>query len=130
MIFPVDEFLFELFPSKNNNLDELKDLLTKYYTVGPYLPQIEISKNTVKIVIDEDLIEEDKVYSQTLVDYSEQGNFKQVSPLAKELIKKSANVSEYHTILGQILTKEGDNEEAMNHKIKNTEIWDGFTYLL
>lgn len=114
IIFNLDSFLFELFPVEENNLDRLEDCLKRFYTEGPFEPKIEISKDFVKIHIDTTKISEDRASYQKLVEYCEMGQFSKAKPLAQELIKKSPNVSEYYRILGQILSDEGDQEEAIN----------------
>jgi tetratricopeptide (TPR) repeat protein len=112
--FKIDDFLFEIFPVKKGNLKELEDFLKRFYTEGPFEPKVEITKDFVKIEIDTKRIDEDKKSYQKLVDLCEKGEFSKAKPLAKELIDKSPNVSEYHRILGQILSDEGDQEEAIN----------------
>lgn len=112
--FKIDDFLFEIFPVKKGNLKELEDFLKRFYTEGPFEPKVEISEDFVKIEIDTKRIDEDKKSYQKLVELCEKGEFSKAKPLAKELIDKSPNVSEYHRILGQILSDEGDQEEAIN----------------
>src|SRR5690554_954124 len=114
IIFNIDDFLFEIFPVKKGKLKELEDFLKRYYTDGPFEPKVEVSDEFVKITIDTERIEEDTKSYTRLVSLCEQGEFNKAKPLAKELIKESPNVSEYHRILGQILSDEGDQEEAIN----------------
>lgn len=114
IIFKIDDFLFEFFPTEKGNLNELEDFLKRYYTEGSFEPQVEITKEFVKITIDTSRIEEDSKSYQKLVSLCEKGDFNKAKPLAQELIEKSPNVSEYHRILGQILSDEGDQEEAIN----------------
>lgn len=114
IIFKIDDFLFEIFPVKKGNLKELEDFLKRFYTEGPFEPKVEITEDFVKIEIDTKRIDEDKKSYQKLVELCDKGEFSKAKPLAKELIDKSPNVSEYHRILGQILSDEGDQEEAIN----------------
>lgn len=114
IIFKIDDFLFEIFPVEKENLNELEDFLKRYYTEGPFEPQVEITEKIVKITIDTNKIEEDSKSYQKLVSLCEKGDFNKAKPLAQELIEKSPNISEYHRILGQILSDEGDQEEAIN----------------
>ncbi|HLW15351.1 MAG TPA: tetratricopeptide repeat protein [Flavobacteriaceae bacterium] len=117
IIFPIDDFLFELFPVEKNNLEKLKDFLNKFYTEGPFEPKIEISDKLVKIQIDTQRIKEDKRAYNNLVALCERGDYEKAKPIALELIDKSPNISEYHRILGQIHSDEGDQEEAINYLI-------------
>lgn len=114
IIFHIDDFLYELFPVENNNLEQLESLLKRFYTEGPFEPKIEISENLVKIQIDTARISEDKASYQRLIELCEKGQYDKAKPLVQELISKSPTVSEYHRILGQILSDEGDQEEAIN----------------
>ncbi|TYA57357.1 tetratricopeptide repeat protein [Formosa maritima] len=114
IIFKIDDFLFEIFPVEKGNINELEDFLKRYYTEGPFVPQVEISEEFVRITIDTNKIEEDSKSYQKLVSLCEKGDFNKAKPLAQELIEKSPNISEYHRILGQILSDEGDQEEAIN----------------
>lgn len=114
IIFKIDDFLFELFPVEKNNLDQLKDFLVRFYTEGPFEPKIEIADNHVKIQIDTARIAEDKAAYQKLITLCEKGDYSIAKPLVQELIKKSPNISEYHRILGQIYSDEGEQEEAIN----------------
>lgn len=117
IIFPIDDFLFELFPVEKNNLEQLKDFLNRFYTDGPFEPKIEISDKLVKVKIDTKRIKEDKKAYQNLVVLCEKGEYDKAKPIALELIEKSPNISEYHRILGQIHSEEGDQEEAINYLI-------------
>lgn len=112
--FNIDDFLFEIFPVKKENLKELEEFLKRFYTEGPFEPKVEITEDFVKIEIDTKRINEDKKSYQKLVELCEKGEFSKAKPLAKALIDKSPGVSEYHRILGQILSDEGDQEEAIN----------------
>lgn len=115
--FKIDDFLFEIFPVKKGNLKELEKYLKRFYTEGPFEPKVEITEDFVKVEIDTKRIDEDKKSYQKLVELCEKGEFSKAKPLAKELIGKSPNVSEYHRILGQILSDEGNQEEAINSLI-------------
>lgn len=114
IIFNIDDFLFEIFPVEKGNLKELGNFLKSYYTEGPFEPKVEITENFVKIQMDTTRIEKDKKSYQRLVDLCEKGQYSRAKPLAKELIKKSPNISEYHRILGQIYSDEGNQDEAIN----------------
>jgi tetratricopeptide (TPR) repeat protein len=109
-----DSFLQVLFPADKSNAEELKNNLKEYYTVGPFEPEIEISEHQIKITVNSDKYLEDKNEYQKLVSLSEKGHYNKAIPLAEQLIKKSPNVSEYHRILGQINSEQGNQEEAIN----------------
>lgn len=114
IIFHIDDFLFELFPVEKSNLEQLEVYLRSFYTEGPFEPKIEFTDKFVKIEIDTSRIAEDSAAYQKLVNLCEQGQFGKAKPIAQKLIEKSPNVSEYHRVYGQILSEEGDQEEAIN----------------
>lgn len=110
----LDPFLYELFPTEANNIEQLKSNLKTYYTLGPFEPKIEISESEIIITVDSNKYLVDKDEYQKLISLCDSGNFNKAKPLAEQLIKKSPNVSEYHRILGQILSEQGNQEEAIN----------------
>lgn len=110
----LDPFLYELFPTEADNIEQLKSNLKSYYTLGPFEPKIEISESEIIITVDSNKYLEDKDEYQKLISLCDSGNFNKAKPLAEQLIKKSPNVSEYHRILGQILSEQGNQEEAIN----------------
>lgn len=110
----LNPFLYELFPTEANNIEQLKSYLKTYYTLGPFEPKIEISVNEIFITVDSNKYLEDKDEYQKLISLCESSNFNKAKTLAEQLIKKSPNVSEYHRILGQIQSEQGNQEEAIN----------------
>ncbi|WP_218598316.1 tetratricopeptide repeat protein [Polaribacter sp. NJDZ03] len=114
IIFQINEFLYELFPVEKNNLVQLKEYLNNFYTDGPFEPKIEVSESLITIDVDTSKIIEDKPLYEKLVNLCEKGNFKEAKSLAQELIQKSPNISEYHRVLGQILSELGNQEGAIN----------------
>lgn len=117
IIFQINEFLYELFPVEKDNLSQLKEYLINFYTDGPFEPNIKISDSLITIDIDTNKIIEDTPAYLKLVSLCEKGNFNEAKPLAEKLILKSPNISEYHRILGQILSEQGNQEEAINSLI-------------
>jgi tetratricopeptide (TPR) repeat protein len=53
----------------------------------------------------------------------EKGKYAEAKPILKGLIQKNPSNSEYHRIMGQILSDEGDQEEAINCLIDSLR-WD------
>ena len=49
-----------------------------------------------------------------MVRHCEAGQFNKAKPILEKLIKRNPTVSEYHRILGQIYSDEGNQEEAIN----------------
>lgn len=117
IIHKIDNFLFNLFPrtkqaGKNDGI--LKEELTGYYTFGPYKPKVEIDNEYVRIEIDTSAIISQKPAFDTAIKYCEAGNYKKAKPVLEKLVKNNPTVSEYHRILGQIYSDEGDQDKAVN----------------
>lgn len=111
----IDEFLYTIFPTVENG-DELalKNAIQEYYTYGPYKPKVTIDGNWVNIEIDTPtILTQDSDYKKA-VTLCEKGKFSEAKSILKNLIDKNPTTSEYHRILGQIFSDEGNQEEAIN----------------
>ena len=115
IIHKIDNFLYTIFPELmggGNNL--IINTLEKYYTFGPYKPKVNIDNGWVKIDIDTPaILAQDKDY-QKVIAFCEKGKYADAKPILKKLIENNPSVSEYHRIMGQIHSDEGDQEEAIN----------------
>jgi tetratricopeptide (TPR) repeat protein len=115
ILHKIDDFLFTIFPSaKNGDEQSLKEIIQDYYTYGPYKPKVSIEGNLVKIEIDTPtIISQDSDYKRVIA-FCEKGKYSEAKLILKNLISKNPTISEYHRIMGQILSDEGDQEEAIN----------------
>lgn len=115
IIHKIDNFLYTIFPELmggGNNL--IINTLEKYYTFGPYKPKVNIDNGWVKIDIDTPaILAQDKDY-QKVIAFCEKGKYAVAKPILEKLIENNPSVSEYHRIMGQIHSDEGDQEEAIN----------------
>jgi Tfp pilus assembly protein PilF len=68
------------------------------------------------------IIAQDADYRK-VVSFCEKGKYSEAKPLLQKLIEKNPTNSEYHRIMGQILSDEGNQEEAINHLIDALR-WD------
>ena len=116
IIHKIDEFLFTIFPKLKmggGNLLIISEL-ENYYTYGPFKPKVTVENEWVTIQIDTPtIISQDADYRKT-VSLCEKGKYTVAKPILKNLIEKNPTNSEYHRIMGQILSDEGDQEEAIN----------------
>jgi len=85
-----------------------------FYTFGPYKPKVTVSNDFVKIEIDTSTIITQERDYQKVISFCEKGNFHEAKPILKILISKNPSISEYHRIMGQILSDEGNQDEAIN----------------
>lgn len=115
IIHKIDDFLFTIFPELlGGDKSLIISTLEKYYTYGPYKPKVNIDNGWVKIEIDTPaIISQEADYKKTVA-LCEKGRYSEAKPILKKLIEKNPTNSEYHRIMGQILSDEGDQEAAIN----------------
>lgn len=115
IIHKIDDFLFTIFPDLVGADNER--IITKfqeYYTYHPYKPKVSIENDLVKIEIDTPSILLQEADYKKAIALSEKGKYPEAKLILEGLIKKNPTNSEYHRIYGQILSEEGDQEEAIN----------------
>lgn len=117
IVHPIDNFIYELFPNIDKNIESLEKALKQFYTVENVEPKIDISSDFVKITIDTERIEIERNKFQKLVSLCESSKFAEAKILAVKLIESNPNISEYHRILGQVHSELGNQEEAVNSLI-------------
>jgi len=93
------------------------DELSNYYSFGPYRPKVTHKDDFVIIDIDIPTIAEQQVDFNKVVSFCETGKYAEAKKILIPLIEKNPTISEYHRILGQILSDEGNQEEAINSLI-------------
>ena len=124
VIHKIDEFLYTIFPELIGGGNSLIiSTLERYYTYGPFKPKVFIEDNLVKVEIDTNVIVSQEVDYRKVIDYCEKGKYLEAKPILTNLIKINPTNSEYHRIMGQILSDEGDQEEAINCLIDSLR-WD------
>ena len=133
IIHKIDDFLFTIFPKiKLEVKSVIITELEKYYTYGPFKPKVTVDNEWVTIQIDTPtIISQEADYRKTIT-LCEKGKFAEAKPILKDLIQKNPTNSEYHRIMGQILSDEGDQEEAIDCLIDSLR-WDsknGWTLLM
>ena len=117
IVHPIDNFIYELFPNIEKNIESLEKVFRQFYTVENVEPQIEISSDFVKITIDTERVEIESKKFQKLISLCESSKFEEAKVLAVNLIDSNPNISEYHRILGQVYSELGNQEEAVNSLI-------------
>jgi tetratricopeptide (TPR) repeat protein len=124
ILHKIDDFLFALFPSVHNGDEEgLKEAIQQFYTFGTHIPKVSIEDGWVKIEIDTRSILSNEQEYRKVIALCEKGKFAEAKPILSNLIAKNPTNSEYHRIMGQILSDEGDQDEAINSLIDALR-WD------
>jgi tetratricopeptide (TPR) repeat protein len=115
IIHKIDNFLYTIFPSViQGDQQSLLNAIQDFYTYGPYKPKVTIDNDFVSIEIDTPTILAQDLDYQKVIAFCEKGKYADAKPILKKLIDKNPAISEYHRIMGQILSDEGDQEEAIN----------------
>jgi len=126
IIHPINDFLFELFPKAKEtgkNLDVLKHEIETFYTVGPFKPAITIVHGIIDIEIEGELIEKHNSRYLNILALCDAGQYTEAKEQIAQLIKEAPHISEYHRVLGQIMSEQGDQDDAINSLIDALR-WD------
>lgn len=122
IIHKIDEFLHSLFTNINNDNDII-NIMVDFYSYGPYKPKVRIENGFVIVDIDiSNIANQENDYTK-VISFCENGKFSEAKPILIKLIEINPTNSEYHRILGQILSDEGEVEEAINSLIYSLR-WD------
>jgi Flp pilus assembly protein TadD len=115
IIHKINDFFFTIFPDLSpDNKELITAVIKKQYSYGPFIPTVTFHEDLVVIDIDtETIVNQDADYKET-VTLCEKGKFDEAKVILKKLIDKNPSNSEYHRILGQILSEQGDQDEAIN----------------
>jgi len=119
----IEDLLFDLFPNAKKDINLLKEEIVKYYTYGPYKPKVSIENDFVIIDIDTpSIISQQDDYNKAIA-FCEKGKYAEAKKILRGLIEKNPSVSEYYRNYGQVLSEEGDQNEAINYLIDALK-WD------
>lgn len=115
IVHKINDFLYTIFPELENATEkEISNAIQKYYTYGPFVPKITVNNDLVTIDVDtETILTQDADYNKTVA-LCEKGKFDEAKIILEKLIQKNPSNSEFHRILGQILSEQGNQDEAIN----------------
>ncbi len=117
IIHPINDFLFELFPkakAAGKDLEVLRQEAEDFYTVGSFKPTISIIHGIVDITIEGELIEQNASLFKLAAALCDGHRFEEAKKRLEPLLKEAPHISEYHRILGQILSGQGEQDKAIN----------------
>ncbi|RSK38990.1 tetratricopeptide repeat protein [Hymenobacter perfusus] len=123
---PLNDFLYSLFPDAEifgQNPEKLVEHLTDFYTFGPYRPTVTIKGAVVEVKIDTKAISSQKAEYDKVLRQCEARQFQRALPRLRQLIQQNPTVSEYHRVLGQVLSELGQPDEALDALIDALR-WD------
>jgi Flp pilus assembly protein TadD len=122
----LNDFLYNLFPEAEvfgQNPAQLVEHLTDFYTFGPYRPTVTIKGEVVEVKIDTKAISSQNAEYNKILQLCEKGQFQQALPRLRQLLTQNPTVSEYHRVLGQVLSETGDQDGAIDALIDALR-WD------
>jgi Tfp pilus assembly protein PilF len=111
----IDDFFFTIFPEAiEGGKSLIINVLKKYYAYGSLIPEVEVTQDLVKVTLDVQSIFSQENEFKKAVKYCEQGKYAYAKPILQNLIAQNPSHSEYHRVLGQIFSDQGDQDEAIN----------------
>jgi Tfp pilus assembly protein PilF len=111
----IDKFFFEIFPETLNGDEALiVNVLKDFYSKGIYKPEVKIENNTAIVSFNIEKIKSETEDYNKVISFCEKGDFQSAKPILQSLIEKNPTQSEYHRIMGQILSEQGDQDEAID----------------
>lgn len=114
---PLNDFLYGLFPEAQTfgqNPEQLINHITDFYIFGPYRPTVTIQGDRVELKIDTKAFRTQQADYQKVLRLCEEGQFRQVLPRLRQLIEQNPTVSEYHRVLGQVLSEVNQPDDALD----------------
>jgi Tfp pilus assembly protein PilF len=122
IIHRIDDFLNTIFPNIKDN-SQIIGVLEEFYSYGIFKPKVEIDNGFVIVDIDVTSISLQENDFRKVISFCENGKFAEAKPLLLNLLKQNPTNSEYHRIIGQIYSDEGNQDEAINSLIDALR-WD------
>lgn len=124
IVHQIDDFFFELFPDlRGGGNSIIINKLQEYYSCGMYKPEVKIENGAAFVSINITKLQSEEVEYNKVIAFCERGDFQSAKPILKSLIEKNPTQSEYHRIMGQVLSEEGDQDLAIDYLIDALR-WD------
>ncbi|MBZ0181766.1 MAG: hypothetical protein K8F60_04865 [Melioribacteraceae bacterium] len=99
----------------NNDKKIISEEIKNIFTVGPYEPNVTVTDDKIIIDIDVPAIAKHKFDYEKVIKLCDSCKFDLAKPILTRLIKENPSVSEYHRVLGQIYSEEGNQDDAIDN---------------
>ncbi len=120
----LNQFFYTIFPDLlGKGKVDLIHALEIYYAYGPYKPKVTINDELIIVSLDRDKVLAQEADYKKVLAYCDRGNYAEAKPLLHKLIADNPSVSEYHRVMGQIMSEEGLQDAAIDHLIDALR-WD------
>lgn len=115
IVHKLNGFLYTIFPELEKASEkEIINAIQKYYTYGAFVPKVILQDDYIVIDIDtKTIFTQQNDYNKTLA-LCENGQYNEAKIILEKLICKNPTNSEFHRILGQILSEQDEQDEAIN----------------
>jgi len=123
IIHDIGDYLYGLFPQAEGKVELLPGVMADAYAIGPFKPRVVVDGVQVRVEIDEATIQHQHSDYRKVVKLCDAGDYSKARPILERLIVESPQVSEYHRILGQILSDLGEHDKATDSMIEALR-WD------
>ncbi|MCG6146502.1 tetratricopeptide repeat protein [Leptospira bandrabouensis] len=118
LIHRLDDFFYSIFPNINKgNEKSIIQVLSDFYRVGVYEPEIIVSNGFVTVKINIESIETLEKDYKKIVTLCEKGKFEEAEKLLSPLVEVYPTNSDFHRLLGQIYSEQGKQELAIDSLI-------------
>ena len=118
LIHRLDDFFYSIFPNiKMGNEKSIIQVLSDFYRVGVYEPEIVVSNEIVTVKIDIQSIESMEKDYKKIVSLCEKGKFEEAEKLLSPIVKEYPTNSDFHRLLGQIYSEQGKQDQAIDSLI-------------
>lgn len=100
-----------------NSLEELKEKIKDFCTVGGYSPEVTIENNVVRVHIDEAEARRIDIEFDKIAELCTNGKFEEAKPKLHAFLEKHPRYSEAYRIIAQLQMQEGKYDEAIDTNI-------------
>ena len=123
IIHLINPFLYELFGVSETNPENLKQAVSRFYTIGESAPKVMMRDNLLIVELTVDKFASTNENLEKALEFCNAGLFVRAKPLLEAFLKENPTHSEANRILGQIYSEEGDQERAQDYLIEALK-WD------
>ncbi|MTI30368.1 tetratricopeptide repeat protein [Xanthovirga aplysinae] len=121
------EIFSEFNEAQINNNKRLIKLLDVSYTVGEIKPKIKIEEKKISIQISKSAIKNHSTLYKEMLELAKNGELKKSRFIAEQLILDDCTTAEVFSFYGQMLHRQGENEEAIKN-LKYAIKWKAESY--
>ncbi|MBK9248799.1 MAG: hypothetical protein IPM69_11945 [Ignavibacteria bacterium] len=109
IIHPINDFLYTIFPDvTKGDTTRLLKTIEDYFTIRTSIPKVRIEDDSVIIDVDTTHIKSNDTDYRRVVSLCDKMKYSQARPILEKLISSNPTNSEYHRVMGQVLSEQGN----------------------